>query len=254
MLFESPPMATGTDAQKLSQVYSYLYQLSEQLNATLNNLTIENFSTEVAQRIEQAASSEEQKKDQAEQANTLKALIIKTADTVRSEMDQLELELRSTYVAQSEFGEFREGMKADIEATAAGVVQSFGYSSDILALQEGMVNFEDYRVEAESYIKTGLLYFDDYGAPVYGVAVGEKFAKVIVDGKEVLVRSGAMTTMTPGRISFWQGKTEVAYITGGLLHIPKAELSDHLVVGNYIIKRMRDGGLAIMVNRTEVAE
>lgn len=254
MLFEAPPMATGTDAQKLSQVYSYLYQLSEQLNASMNNLTTDNFTPEAAQLIEQATSGEVQKKAQAEQANTLKALIIKTADVVRAEMDLLEVELRSDYVAKSEFGEFREGMKADIEATAAGVVQSFGYSSDILALQEGMVDFEDYKVESQSYIKTGLLYFDDYGVPVYGVAVGEKFAKVIVDGEEVLARSGMMTTMTTGRLSFWQGKTEVAYITGGVLHIPKAELSDQLVIGNYIIKRMRDGGLAIMVNRTEVAE
>ena len=254
MLFESPPMATGTDAQKLSQVYSYLYQLSEQLNAAMNNLTADNFTPEAAQMIEQAASRETQQKAQAEQANTLKALIIKTANDVRAEMDLLEVQLRSDYVAKSEFGEFREGMKADIEATAAGVVQSFGYDSDILALQEGMVDFEDYRVEAESYIKTGLLYFGEDGFPVYGVAVGEKFAKMIVDGKEVLARSGMMTTMTPGRLSFWQGKTEVAYITGGLLHIPKAELSYSLVVGNYIIKRMRDGGLAIMVDRTEAEQ
>lgn len=247
MLIEAPPMAAGSDGQKLSAVYSYLYQLSEQLNTALNNLTVANFAPQEAQALQSVAAGTVQKA-QADQASALKSLIIKTADVVRAEMDELETTLRSEYVAESEFGSFQESLEAQIKATAQGVVQSYGYESKIDDVAGGMVDFESYRQELQAYIKTGLLYYGDDGLPVYGVAVGENIAKVTVDGKEVLERKGLMSTFTANRLSFWQGETETAYMTAGVLHIAKAELSDQLVVGHYVIKRMSDGGFAIMRN------
>ena len=245
MLFESPPMTTGTDAQKLSQVYSYLYQLSEQLNATLNNLTIENFSTEVAQRIEQAASSEEQKKAQAEQANTLKALIIKTANVVRAEMDLLETTLHSEYLAISDdFGTYKEEAEGRFTATANGLemvnTRTEQVSSDL----------DTYKTQMAGSIRMG--YFPLNGTLVYGIAIAQDLTTQEVNGKEVFAQNGLMTTFTSGRISFWEGTVELAYITGGVLHIPRAELSDSLMVGNYVIKRLQDNSFGIMINRLEV--
>lgn len=251
MLFDPPPMAAGTDAQQLSSLYSYLYQMSEKLNTALSTLTSENFAPGEAAVIQQIAAGKPTKA-QTEEINSLKSLIIKTADIVRSEMDVLETQLRSEYVAQSEFGTYQESMDSKIMAKADEVVQSYGYDAAIAGVQSGLGTVESFRVNVNAYIKTGLLYYEEDGiTPVYGVAVGEKLAKVTINGEEVLSRTGMMSTFTAGRLSFWQGTTEIAYMTGGVLHIPRAELSDQLVVGNYVIKRLQDGGFGIMMNRQE---
>lgn len=245
MLFEAPPIAAGTEAQQLSRVYSYLYQLSDKLNHTLTSLTADNFADGEAAAIRTLADGTVAR-TQAEQANTLRSLIIKTADVVRSEMDVLETQLRTDYVAESEFGQFVEGLDATIRATADGVVQGYNYSGQIVALQSDMTSFETYQTTTQAYIKTGLLYFDQDNLPVYGVAVGQDLAKVEVNGEEVLARTGLMSTFTADRLSFWQGETEIAYMSSGVLHIARAELSESLRIGNYTLKRMQDGSFAVL--------
>jgi len=251
MLFESPPLANGTEAQQISRLYSYLYQMSDQLNLALNNLTADNFAPAEAAAIQQAASGKPSKA-QTEEVNSLKALIVKTADIVRSEMDVLETQLKSDYVAQSEFGTFQESLQNSIKATAQGVVQSYDYDAQITDIATGMGTLEAFQANVQAYIKTGVLYYDeDTLLPVHGVAVGERLATVSINGEQVLARKGMMSTFTANRLSFWQDETEIAYMTGGVLHIPKAEVSDQLTVGNYVIKRMADGGFGIMVSRQE---
>lgn len=249
MLIEAPPMAAGSDGQKLSAVYSYLYQLSEQLNTALNNLTVANFAPQEAQALQAMAAGTVQKA-QAEQASTLKSLIIKTADIVHAEMDKLEATLQSDYVAQSEFGEYKETAKLDVQATATGIVQQYTSEYDV-KVGKVEADFEAYRKSSESFIKTGILYNDENGNPVTGVAVGENLTTTTVDGVTTVDRKALMSTFTANRLSFWQNGVELAYMTGGVLHISKAELSDQLIVGNYTIKAMADGGFAIMVNLVE---
>lgn len=250
MLIESPPQLNGNEQQQLRTMYSYLYQMAEQLNNALNNITEDNFAPTASQALKAVTTGEAQKQN-AKQADTLKALIIKTADIVHAEMDELEAVLKSDYVAHSDFGAYQESITSAIKANALGVVQSYDYSSVLQPVNDKMVDFENHRLESESYIRTGILYYDNNGLPVTGVAVGENLAKVIVDGKETISRAGLMSTFTAGRLSFWQNGVEVAYMTKEKLYIAHAELTDDLVVGNYVIKRFPGGGFGIMVNRTE---
>lgn len=249
MLFESPPLATGTETQQISRLYSYLYQMSEQLNQAMNNLTFENFAPQEAAAIQQLSSGEPTQA-QKEEINSLKALIIKTADIVRSEMDVLEAELNSTYVAQSEFGTYQEQVQNDIRATAEGVVMEFQYDAAIKDVQNNLGNVKDWQTSMEGFIRMGIIRYED-NQPVLGIAVGQELSTMVINGKEVLSSPSTMSTFTSNRLSFWQGKTEIAYMSGGMLHIPRVEVTDQLVIGNYVLKKMLDDSFGILVNVTE---
>ena len=236
---ELPPSAAAQE-----KLYSYLYQMAEQINVALTQVQTAELSEEQTQAVARIASAAAEKT--TGQANALKSLIVKTANTIQAQMDELQASLRSTYLAISDFGTYQEELEGQIRATAEGVVQAYSYDAKIEALQQGMVAFEAFETSTNQYIKTGLLFVDEQGVPRYGVAVGEKLTTVTADGQEVLTRTDLMSTFTSDRLSFWQGGVEVAYISSGMLVIGSAEIKTRLKVGNYALKRMADGSFGII--------
>lgn len=202
----TPPQIPN-DKQLLA-VYSYLYQMSQQLNTALNSLSADNFEHNTAGAIKNAAAgvSAANNTDKRE----LKALIVKTADIVRAEMDILRTELRTNYVAQSEFGEYKEKVTQQITATADAIVQEFNATYEIVS------ELEDYQKELSGYIKTGIL--ED---GVIGVEISQ-------DG-DFKARFAA------NKLSFYQGQTEVAYISNNRLYITNATIKGTLDLGAFQI-------------------
>ena len=43
-IISTPPLLRGGQAEQLAAIRSYLYQLAEQLNQSMNSLTVENFA------------------------------------------------------------------------------------------------------------------------------------------------------------------------------------------------------------------
>ena len=81
-----------------------------------------------------------------------------------------------------------------------------------------------FSVNAQQYIKTGLLYYNDV-TPVYGVGVGNIETTVTDGGGRIVDRTkNELLTVTPKRISFWQEGLEVAYLSGKKLHFPSGTL------------------------------
>ena len=117
---DPPPSAYGTQEQQMTQIRSYLYQVSEQLNAAMNSFTMEKIAQAEGKTVEEMMSSAVER-DMAEQADNLKSLVVKTAHTVQSAIDEIETKLQSDYVAVSEFGQFKEHMEATIRETADGI-------------------------------------------------------------------------------------------------------------------------------------
>lgn len=228
---DPPPSAYGTQEQQMTQIRSYLYQVSEQLNAAMNSFTMEKIAQAEGKTVEEMMSSAVER-DMAEQADNLKSLVVKTAHTVQSAIDEIETKLQSDYVAVSEFGQFKEHMEATIRETADGIIQEYGYDSALEALREGMVGFQSFQTSTNQYIKTGLLYFDDDGVPRYGVAVGEKLSTVEVDGQEVLTRKDIMSTFTADRLTFWQNGVELAWMQAGELFINQCRIEQQLILGS----------------------
>ena len=232
------PRITGvTPEQQLMQIRSYLYQFSEQLRYALNNLGMENFSEEGKNTLSQVISGtiSGMTPEQQNQYRELKALIIKTAHTVESFSEEISAKLKHEYVAQSEYGTFREWAEAQFKATAENITQYYERTSEIQSdLEEAEKLFTSYIADTSAYIRTGLLYENDAGIPIYGVEIGQKTTQ-IVDGQEVVVMSDLISRFTSDRLSFDQGEAEVADSSNQRLYITDAEVTGSLTIGDWFI-------------------
>lgn len=241
--FSAPPAPMGTAKEQVKVLYTYLYRMNENLNVALNSLSLSNLTQELAEKVEGTTERAEQKDALQSQYETLKGLVIKTADSVRQEMDVMETRLDGKYVAASEFGQYQEDTEALIKATADGIIQEYGFSSALEDLSNSAEEFDEYIVNTQQYIKTGLLYFDTDNVPRYGVAVGEKLTTTVVDGKTVLTRNDLCATFTSDRLSFWMGGAEVAYVSNNKLYIGEAQFTGGITMGDWRMSRV--GGFKI---------
>ena len=232
----APPQFNGTPEEQIKQVTRYLFQLQRDLNIALDGA-----NQAVVQTAGQTAQTEAQKTT-AETAKNLKALIIKTANFVKREMDSWTELLEGNYLAISDFGTYREEVSQEITATATDIVNSFNFNSTLEAYRARIEELEadnsaltSYKVQTEQYTKSGLLYFDEFDVPVYGYAVGEVLTRVTVNGEETVRREDLMATWSAGRLNFWQGGNIVAYYANNKMYVTDGEFLNLLQVGDWII-------------------
>lgn len=229
----APPQFNGTPEEQIRQVTRYLFQLQRDLNIALDGV-----DKSISQSAQQTAQTAAQK-EASEAAKTLKALIIKTANFVKQEMDSWTQTLEGNYLAISDFGEYREEVSQEITATATEIVNRFNYESNLAARVEELeaenAALKTYKVETEQYTKSGLLYYDDDDVPVYGYAVGEILTRVTVNGEETVRREDLLSTWSSGRLNFWQGGRIVAYYANNKMYVTDGEFLNSLQIGDWII-------------------
>lgn len=222
-----PPTLMGTESEQLVQLHRYLFRMNEQLTQAIEAESIA--IQDVATQQKKTVKAEELDKGLTGQYNRTKALIIKTAAEVRHEMDRIVAALDEKYVAESEWGAYREEIHQDIEATAKGVVQSFGYDAKIDAIG---TDFESYRIESRGHIQSGIIGFDDDNIPIYGIAIGQNLTnqRVTIDGieYETIDMTQNLATYTSDRITFWQNGVDVAYISNSEMVINKIRIETGL--------------------------
>lgn len=229
------PNITGkTEAEQLVQVKSYLHQLVEQLNWALSTIESGNTTENKTSSGKSGAKGSGEAMDSTS-FNELKALIIKSASTVDSYYDKINKRLEGLYVSQSDFGTYTEQVSQDIEANAAAIKNYFSNMQEIITDIETL---EHSLIEANAHIKSGLLYYDDLGVPVYGLEVGQRTE---IDGEEFFDKYARFTS---GRLSFYDNNgTEVAYISDYKLYITNVEIKGNLKQGGYVDIITADGGV-----------
>lgn len=290
------PQITGSEKEQLSQIRSYLFQLASQLQWALSNSDTSNNSVVVKETPKSLyQSSEGNPKGAQATFDSIKALIIKSADIVEAYYQEINDRLVGTYVAQSDFGTFSEQTVQDIETTSTGVTRAFtniqeietnlqdtrvGIGSNLESLSEEVgqidtelqgvkagvdTNFQELTgevgsldtrleeaktnlaseiqavkadlealnfavVEVTANIKSGLLYNDENGIPVYGLEIGQKN---VIDGVEVFNK---FARFTAGRLTFYdQNGSEVAYISDYKLYITHVEVTGTMKLGGYLV-------------------
>ena len=240
----TPPMLRGSGQEQLTQMRSYLYRLAEQLNGALNAIEADSLTEEAKDTLGSGAASEAAKQvreDMGKTSSVLKDLIIKTAESVRSETQRVERELRSSYVAKSEFGAYQEQVDAKITATAENVTQSIRYASELegrLDEQAGdLQGLISYRTETKGYIRQGIVGYEDT-VPIIGIAIGQDIQTTgtqSVDGKtyDVIDTSHNMSVWTSKKLSFYVEGTEIAYFSNGALHVGHVELDRITAAGKW---------------------
>lgn len=231
-----PPSPQGTVQEQLVRQYSYLFQMAQQLNVALGQLESGGTAAPSGGTAAPAAEREQQ-------YQTLKSMIVKTADTVQRRMDQLSAKLTGEYVAASEFGTYVERLNAYLEANPEALTQYYSFCSDLQANMEAVsAAFGQYRTETEGYIRTGIVGYDG-AVPVYGVAVGQGLTVTDVDGETVVDQNNFRATFTAQRLSFWQDANEVAYVSNNRLYITNITVLEGMSIGEWEISS--ENGLVI---------
>lgn len=237
-----PPALRGDDRNGLVQMHSFLFRLTEQLNAALQETDRRILETEKVTGITKAqnapgeAAPDSGNPPLTEQYESLMSLIIKTAHTVQSEMDVIESTLKSDYMAWSDWGSYDERVESVITQTASGVVENYTFESSTKPLKEQVADFDNYMVEASGYIQKGIIKFDESGAPVIGIAIGQDLKKVTVtqDGVEYekFDTQRSLATYTADRVTFWQNGVEVAWFSSSELVCVNIRAEDRITLGS----------------------
>lgn len=219
-----------------AEVYSYLFQMVQLLNLSVESIS----SGTVVQTVSsKGTSSEGTEIDNS--YDELKSLIIKTADNVSKEIVRMDSFVRENYVAQSEFGVYTQELSRELEdETPEAITQYYSFYSKLQANIDGvMAALEDYTVNTEGYIRTGIVAYEN-GVPLLGVAVGQNLTSTttdIVDGQEfpVVEEKNFRAVFTAQKLSFWQDSTEVAYLSNNKLYITNSTVLENLQIGEWAV-------------------
>ena len=227
------PNITGkTEAEQLVQVKSYLHQLVEQLNWALSTVESGNSNTSVQKASSGGAVTKE---ELTASFNEVKALIIKSSNTVSAYSEAAEERYKSLYVAQSDFGTYTEEASQLIKKNSTSIESFFENMQEIITDIE---NMQHSLIEVSANIKPGLLYYDEDGIPVYGLEIGQRTK---LDGVEVFDKFARFTS---DRLSFYdQNDNEVAYISDRKLYITHVEVKGTFRMGGFIDTTQADGSI-----------
>ena len=235
MDFRYPNITATTEAGQLEQMKTYLFQLTNQLNYAIK--ATEDTDTSVTSL--QASSGGEQgvsKEDKAK-ADTfyaIKDFIINSADIIDAYSEEITERLKGVYVAESDFGTYKEETDAVIQANSSNITTAFSKTETI----ESYLDFGDDKnpkkgadgnIEPISefrknnfYLKTGWLY-NDGTKDVGGIEIGQ------MTNKNGEVTDVSFARFTPERLSFYDSNgVELAYFGNFKLNITYARITEAL--------------------------
>lgn len=230
-----PDITVPGPIDPIRRLQGYLCQVVDELNIALTTLdTQATEAKEAATAAVTAAGNAGQKAPKAA-FNDIKALIIKSAEIVEAYYEVINKRLEGQYVAKSEFGEYTEATAAEIEANSTSITQLYENMQQIISDIEQV---ENTIIEVNAHIKTGLLDYDDTGAPVYGLEIGQRTE---VNGDEVFNKYARFTA---DRLSFYDSNdNEVAYISDRKLYINDVEVTGSFQISGFLDTVMGDGSV-----------
>ena len=230
-----PNINATTEREQLAQIRSYLYQFIPQLQWALNTIDTSAASNYVVKQTTHSVASSSQPFNFEVAFDALKPLIIKSADIVQAYYEEINSRLVGAYVAESDFGTFKQQTEQSLSQSSTDIEQAFANLQQILTDIENL-NFT--LAEVNAHIRSGLLYYDDKEIPVYGLEIGQRNT---IDGVEVFNKFARFTS---DRLSFYDHNgTEVAYISDYRLYIRNVEITSSFKMGGYVDIITANGGI-----------
>ena len=213
-----PRQITGSGQEQLRQIQSYLFRLSQELELALGTVDKQLLTLrDTAAQTERAVRTVSESQSPKAQFSSLKALIIKSADIVNAYYEEISRKLSGEYVAQSDFGTFRQETRQSITENSQGITRAF---SDLQTIENTLAELNGAVTQVNAWIKTGKLGEDQDSVPVYGVEIGQQTEK---DG---IVAFQKFARLLADRLSFFdRNGLEVSYIGEESMHITRAEVS-----------------------------
>lgn len=231
-----PNISGKTPQEQLVQIRSYLFGLVDQLNLDRDQPV----SSSGALTLPVSAAPAETARGPQSTFNQIKSLIIKSAEIVDAYYEKMATRLDGLYVAQSDFGTYRQELSAVLEQTAQGLTQSYENIQQLSGLLEQVI-------EVNANIRTGLLFHAGEpgevlpqelpdGTPIYGVEVGQTTQ---VDGEKIFDKFARFTAY--GMFFYDENENISAYITDNRLRIPNAVVETTLTRGGFVETVFPDG-------------
>lgn len=218
-----PNITASTEAGRLEQVRSYLYQMVDQLNFALNSVErqMETVEADISQQI--SSSSETTPEEAQRNFNEVKSLIIKSADIVEAYSEVIEKKLEGRYMASSAFGDYTEETITNLIASEKKFEQNISNLQTIFD--------EDGNIKAEllvnGHIYSGIIEYAKDGEAIIGIEVGQTTTDA--DGNK---KFDKFARFTASKLSFYDvNNTEVAYISDHELVITTARILGDLIFG-----------------------
>jgi len=162
-----PNINAQTTEGQMAQMQSYMHQLVQQLNWAFSTVT--DAQSGNASNIVIEKQGEEISPEEAENTfNSIKSLIIKSADIVKAYEQTMKTKYNGEYIAVSDFGTYMAETERVIEENSNYTDERF---NKVETITDGI---ETDLKETDAYIKRGLLgYHERLKKDVYGVAVGQ---------------------------------------------------------------------------------
>lgn len=232
---EYPPILTGSPERQIAQLRDYLVRRARQERGG-ESLSV---SLPAASSASAASSSASASASSQEQYDRLRALIVKTADLVEEHVDRVDRELHADYLAVSDFGRYREDAALRMEATARGVVESFGLEERLETMSQDLGRATQALRSLRGEIRRGYLDLPNGGGRIFGIAVAERLrvesATVTRDGMEYvqLDPGQAMGFYTATGWQFWINGAKAGWFDSadGMLHVANLAAENSLRLG-----------------------
>ena len=214
------PNITATSAEgQMAQMQSYMHQLVQQLNWALNTIG-DAQSGNTSNIVINKPSEEISAKESEDTFNSIKALIIKSADIVKAYEETMKTSYKGEYVAVSDFGTYMADTDRMIEENSNGTSERFTKVETIIDGLDKDVK------ETNAYIDKGLLgYHERLKKEVYGIAVGQ------TDDNGAFKKYAWF--ISEGLCLFDENDNEVAYVSQNKLHIKDAQFYGTVKFGGY---------------------
>ena len=238
---ELPPVLRGSERAQLAELREYLVRLVRGLEQVESAAVRQ--STSAFWSGEEAAIRDRETVGQIRnQAVALKSLIIKTADRVTAEYDRRIEELRSLFVAESEFGQYKETIRTQIETTARGIVESYDYREEIAAAQDDLKLLQHYTTAIQGEIRRGMIEDPEHpGTVVTGIAISQNlhFTGVTQTGEDGYTYYELASGQTFGLYTstgwqFWIDGAKKGWFSSldGMLHVANIVVEQSLQLGS----------------------
>lgn len=250
-MYELPPILTGSEQEQLRSLRDYLVRLARSLER--EGSAAAPLRTQPSAAL--PAGSEGSAAAAREGAESLRALIVKTAHTVERHVETVSRELHEDYLALSDFGSYQESVESVIEATARGVVESYDFQSALSALSERCGGAESAVTAIRGQIRRGLITDPETGLTEMGIAIAEELSftggTVTENGLEYAVLSPGQTLglYTATGWQFWINGSKRGWFDSrdGMLHIANLAVDNSLNLGAGWVMTMTQGlGLRCM--------
>ncbi len=225
-----PNITATTERGQLEQIRSYLYQFAEQLKYTVNVIELNTSNAVVQAQTASISVADPTPEQRLKQFNNLKNLIISSADIVEAYSEEISYRLSGQYVAQSDFGTFREETTKQVEEN----------SKNLTAYYEKLEDIDGVQKQTSAYIRTGYIAMEN-GEEIIGVEIGQKSYGDVEDNEN----SGFVRFLPTKTVFYDERGNQMAVLSNRELFIDGIVCKGKVYINNFVIEASVERGLSI---------